>query len=223
MTFFGWGPEAGSWSSRLLDFFFPRYCFACGRLLPLDEALFCKACGRLLPRPPNPWSTDKVPGLTRLYAPFLYEGPVRETILAFKYEKRVGLLADLARFLRPFFPEVLFEVDLVVSPVPLHAKRLWWRGFNQSELLARAIFGPKKVRRLLLRRKDTRPQARLSARERARNVRGAFKTREGGLSGKKVLLFDDVFTTGATAGECARTLLSAGVGEVWLAVVARAG
>ena len=110
-------------------------------------------------------------------------------------------------------------------PVPLHPRRRRERGFNQSELIARALgarTGCALCPGALVRRKDTAPQAELSAAERRRNVAGAFAVRQRAqVAGRVVVLVDDVWTTGATALACARILREAGAVEVRLLSVAR--
>jgi ComF family protein len=113
----------------------------------------------------------------------------------------------------------------VLVPVPLHPRRLRERGFNQASLIARQLgrrVGRPCHDRVLVRRRDTLPQAGLSAAARRRNVAGAFVVRRRGLvAGRVVTLVDDVLTTGATAHACARTLRKAGAREVRLLSVAR--
>jgi ComF family protein len=129
-----------------------------------------------------------------------------------------GLLATVLETSgRDFLP------DLIV-PVPLHLSRLRQRGYNQSLLLARVLgrrWRKPVPGRLLVRLRPTSPQQGLKAVQRRLNLKGAFATRSA-LAGQKVLLIDDVMTTGATARECSRTLLSAGAGEVVVAVIGRA-
>ncbi|WP_456370098.1 ComF family protein [Thermodesulfatator atlanticus] len=109
-------------------------------------------------------------------------------------------------------------------PVPLHSLRLQERGFNQSLLLARKVFQNHRVEELLLRQKYTKPQVSLKGKERGQNVKGAFGVRHPErVRGQKVLLFDDVLTTGATVTECAKTLVKNGALEVKVAVLVRAG
>jgi ComF family protein len=157
----------------------------------------------------------------------LYDGAVKALIHRFKYDNKVqsrrplGLLA--AKQLMPFVTGV--EPDVLV-PVPLHRKRLRHRCFNQavllSEILGREWRLP--ILRTNLRRiRWTEPQINLSAEERVRNVRGAFSvTNPGDLAGKRVVLVDDVYTTGSTVGECARVLIAAGTEAVYVVTVARA-
>jgi ComF family protein len=121
------------------------------------------------------------------------------------------------------------ETELLVVPVPLHSTKLRQRGFNQSELIARAAL---KVNSsagrfqlslgLLERRRETKSQIGLSQHQRGKNIRGAFVvTRPREVAGREVLLVDDVFTTGTTVSECARILRCAGASQVYVATVAR--
>ena len=117
------------------------------------------------------------------------------------------------------------RVDLIV-PVPLHPKRLRWRGFNQSVLLARQVSRAYDLPMdpfIVVRHKETTPQTQLSEAERRRNVRGAFSLRSGKtLHGKTLLLVDDVYTSGATVNECSRVLKQGGAKEVHVLTLARA-
>ena len=117
------------------------------------------------------------------------------------------------------------DADLII-PVPLHPKRLRWRGFNQALLLARQLsraYGIATDPFVLRRIKETPPQTQLNEEERRRNVRGAFALAPGrSLKGKKVLLVDDVYTSGATVNECSRTLTTSGAEQVCVVTLARA-
>ena len=125
---------------------------------------------------------------------------------------------DVARVSLPSWTS---GVDAIV-PVPLHPARLRERGFNQSMRLARGLFPGCRIEPSMLARKvDTRPQAGLRVRERERNVRGAFCA-SGRPGVERVLLVDDIYTTGATAAACSASLLDAGVREVYVLTVARA-
>jgi ComF family protein len=114
--------------------------------------------------------------------------------------------------------------DFIV-PVPLHWQRRWRRGFNQAELLAQEISKHRRIPILnaLRRVKSTPNQAGLTSAGRRKNIAGAFQSRKGiDLTGKRILLIDDVFTTGATASACGRALKKAGAGNVSLLTLARA-
>lgn len=150
---------------------------------------------------------------------------MRQAILLFKYGGRPLFARHLGRLMveaagRLFDPRE-FEV---LIPVPLHPGRQRARGFNQAALLAREIgrsFGLDVGERLLGRVRATEAQSG-GRREREENVKGAFAVRQSDrVKGRRLLLIDDVFTTGATAGECARTLLAAGAAEVGVYTLAR--
>ena len=126
-----------------------------------------------------------------------------------------GLGRLAAEYLRRAHTELLSEVDVMI-PVPLHSKKERRRGFNQTILLCRAVSAETALplcERGLLRRKDTTPQSRLSPAERKENLRGVFVV-NANVAGKRVLLVDDIFTSGATCGECARALYRAGAESV---------
>jgi len=157
-----------------------------------------------------------------LRAAAAYQGWVRAAIISFKYEgerARSGHLGALATELLPAFGD---NVSLV--PVPLHPRRVRERGYNQAALLAEAIGRACGVRveRPILRAVATRRQVGLSANERAQNVIDAFLISPGSrLRDRRFVLVDDVVTTGATLGACARTLRSAGAAWVGALTIAR--
>jgi len=172
-----------------------------------------RLCGRCI--------TEKTP-FKEARSAFAYEGPVLDAIHRFKYGGRVALAGYLGRLASEAaeFPD---RMDVVV-PVPLHKKRLQKRGFNQSLLIAREV-----AKRLntevdymnLKRARETYPQINLRIKEREANIKGAFAVRDGkAFRDKKVLLVDDVFTTGATIRECAKMLKGAGA-EVYVLTIAR--
>lgn len=230
-----WWSAPGRALSSLINFFFPDRCLRCG-IRPGPERFVCPSCRKDLPRlttgcpvcavpysegvPPHPCGRClSGRSFDRVVSPFLYESPVSDWIRALKFRENFSLARPLGGLLRDSIPETL-SWDLVV-PVPLSRKRLLKRGFNQSALLARFAFG--NFADLLVRVRETRPQTELSGSERRLNVRRAFAVRPGfSLFGTRVLLVDDVLTTGATAEECARVLKEAGAVEVIVAVLARA-
>lgn len=168
----------------------------------------CRDCSRL------------TPAFVRTVACGAYIGVLREAVHALKYRAQRHVAAELAERIgrEPGFP----EGDWLVVPVPLTAGRLKERGFNQAALLARALA---KKRRLayaepLRRTTETTPQHALGRQAREANLSGAFAC-HGQVAGRRVLLVDDVLTTGATAQAATLTLLEAGATEVALAVVAR--
>ena len=151
-----------------------------------------------------------------------YEGTLRQLIHLFKYSRMKPLAKPLAEYLAAALPRDQ-RFDIVV-PMPLHWRRRWQRGFNQSELLARVtarrsgIPMVNAVRRV----RATESQAGLSNAQRRENVSGAFRVKDGGrVQGLRVLLIDDVMTTGATAAACAQALKRAGAKSVALLALAR--
>lgn len=164
----------------------------------------------------------------------IYEGPIRSAVHALKYEGRLRVARVLGRslYLKACESGLRKTADLIV-PVPLHPVRLCKRGFNQSILLVRewdrflhrdmdAPCKPMVCREALQRIRNTRPQMSLGKKERQTNIVGAFKVnRDVPLEGKRILLVDDVLTTGATVAECTQVLLKAGAAKVDVLTVAR--
>ena len=197
------------------------FCVSCRmpfvNRFPLDETGRCALC-RL-----------GLHGFDAVYSYGSYEGALRKLVHLFKYEGVRPLAGHFGRYLAQALPrDAGFDV---IVPMPLHWFKQWQRGFNQSELLAREI-GRKwrvPVRNLVSRRRPTRPQAGLTNAKRRENVRGAFQLtsffgrsrRRHSLDGMRVLLVDDVVTTGATASACARVLKRAGAAHVALLALAR--
>ena len=147
----------------------------------------------------------------------LFTRTLREIIHHLKYSDRVSLANRLGDILKECLDREPFTGELVI-PVPLHPSRERSRGFNQAELIA-ARLGRPVAARLLRRRKNTPSQTGLSRNERKRNLAGAFEVR-GEIKGT-IIIVDDVYTTGATMNEIARTLKRAGAGRVEVLTVAR--
>ncbi|MGA2599841.1 MAG: ComF family protein [Bryobacteraceae bacterium] len=176
---------------------------------PLDDQGLCGLCRR---------------GFTPFDAAYSfgsYEDELRKLIHLFKYGRIETLAGPLGRFMITALPREL-NFDVIV-PMPLHWTKLWRRGFNQSELLAAAVSRRWNVplKRLVRRIRATPVQAGLTSAKRRVNVSGAFRAKSG-VAGLKVLLVDDVLTTGATAGACASALKRAGAARVTLLTLARA-
>ncbi|MBH0176704.1 MAG: ComF family protein [Nitrospira sp.] len=163
------------------------------------------------------------PSYTRAWTLYPYLPPLRDAICLFKYRGKVSLATPLARLMIDQRP-ALDSIDLIM-PVPLHTGKLREREFNQSLLLADRI-GHHLCLPVscvnLIRTVPSPAQTTLSRKERLRNLRGAFAvTRPELITGKRILLIDDVFTTGATVNECARTLRKAGSGDVFVLTLGR--
>jgi ComF family protein len=164
------------------------------------------------------------PAFSHAWSGYPYEGPLRDAIRLWKYGKRIRLAKPLGRLLADAYVAGTDRVDMLV-PVPLHPERLRDRGFNQSLLLAdrlaRAIEAP--VSYTNLARTAAGPaQSVLTRKARLRNLRRAFTVRHPAeIAGKRVLIVDDVFTTGTTVNECAKALRRAGARDVVVATLAR--
>ena len=202
----------------------PR-CAACGERVPnlqaseRDGALLCFGC------------RHNEPAFTRAAAYGSYEGGLRDLIHLLKYEHVRPAAGVLGRMVAEVVADLVEGAsDPVVVPVPLHPSKWRERGFNQAELIARAALklhpaalDTKVNAAALVRRRDTGSQIGLTPAQRRENMRGAFAVvRPLDLTGRDILLIDDVLTTGATANECARVLLRAGARRVFVATVARA-
>lgn len=224
---------------------FPAACAGCRRHVSEPGAL-CARCWpqlRFLERPwcavmgtPFPYEMGegflsaeaiaKPPQFDRARAAVAYEGVAGRMVQALKYADAVHLAPWMARWMLRAGAELLPDADAIV-PVPLHWRRFWERRFNQSAELARALaklsgrpFEPGAV----IRTKMTRQQVGLKPRERENNVRAAFHVPAEGraiVEGRRIVVVDDVFTTGATVGALARTLKKAGAARVDVLTFAR--
>lgn len=191
------------------------YCIQCRapfrNRFPLDDEGRCSLC-RL-----------GVRGIDACYSFGFYEAELRGLIHLFKYARVRTLSKPLAKFLALALPrEPCFDA---IVPMPLYWRKRWRRGFNQATLLAREISRSTHipVEHALRRTRDTAAQAGLTNAQRRKNVSGAFHAKErAALGNKRILLIDDVLTTGATAAACARALKLAGARDVTLLTLARA-
>ncbi len=193
------------------------FCPSCLATLPAIQPPLCPRCGR---------QRSDCSGHRLAYAyqacgaPFYYEGAIQEALVSFKFKEQKQYAQFFAqamnRTLAKCFPDIAFDCMTVV---PLHTNTYRDRRYNQSELLARAIAPHRGIAfepHLLIKARDVAPQHTLKARQRIENVKGAFRVKEGAcVSGKTILLCDDIQTTGATLHECAQCLLAAGAKAVY--------
>lgn len=214
---------------------FPFLCAACWLALPwLERRHHCGRCGAATAEPLRqacPQCAEKPWALSGVHAACDYEDAVRRWILRFKFRRQTGLRRLLALLLALGPQPPAGEAHLLV-PVPLHRRRLWDRGFNQSLLLAhgwrqlRRGWGhpvPALAPRVLTRQRYTPPQLSVAAAARAGNVAGAFAVPDpAAVAGRHVVLVDDILTSGATLNACAQTLLAADAASVRALVLARA-
>ena len=229
-------------------FFLPADCAACGMPLTTDPVpLFCKACwettaplrlarcsqcDRPLPSPValtySPTHrchhcTVRPPAYAKAWTLYPYLPPLQDAICLFKYRGKVSLAKPLGQLMLKGLPASL-DADLVI-PVPLHPTRLREREFNQSLLLADQVaqyVGRPLSFTNLVRTAPSEPQSTLSRKERLKNLRRAFAVRQPqSIAQKRILLIDDVFTTGTTVNECAKVLREAGAEAIFVLTLAR--
>lgn len=241
----GWRPGLTRWLSRVVDLAYPPTCLACKAAVDAAGAL-CPACWVKMPfierpfceRLGTPFGQDLGPGLLspaaqsdppvfgRARAVALYEGPAQRLAQRLKYGDRLDLAPAMARWMARAGADLLDGADVII-PVPLHRVRLFSRRFNQAAALAQGVarlsgltYDPLALARV----RRTRPQVGLTRQARAANVQGAFKvSREaaGRIAGRRVLLVDDVLTSGATLNAASRALLRAGAAGVDVLTFAR--
>ena len=229
-----------------IDLLLPPACLLCGQLLEtgLDTRYLCRSCLAAMPpmnqahcsccaQPfPNTCSSHfcgtclkRPPSFTIVRAAGIYQGSLKEAVHKLKYRNQLSLAKPLGQLLgrRAIAEANDFTPDRII-PVPLHPRRLKQRGYNQALEVARPIaqqLGLPLDSTLLQRKRNTPQQQGLSAIERRSNLRNAFALAAEATS-LRILLVDDVMTTGETVRECCRTLLGGGVEEVQVAVVGRA-
>ena len=237
----------GAWSHAAklaLDVALPTLCVACRE--PVDGDGVCAGCWAKLsfiappfcPRLGIPFVYDpgsdmlsmeaiaNPPAYARARAALRYDDVARTLVHALKYRDRTDLAPAMGRWMARAGHELLDDADVLV-PVPLHWRRAWGRRYNQSGALARVIerqtgvrMAPEALRRI----RPTEQQIGLSRTQRASNVQGAFKVatdRQSLITGRRVVLVDDVLTSGATVDACARALLRAKAASVDVLVFAR--
>lgn len=218
----------------LLDIVFPKKCVVCGKL----DTFFCDKCrakitflktqncpfclrittrGRVCP------SCQSKSALTGVYVVSHFEEPLKEVIHKYKYEFIKALQDDLADIAWSYMED--FPKRAVLACVPSSPKRVSWRGYNQAEEITKILAsntGMKYYPNLLKRTEYKIPQTQLRRKERFENVKNAFKiNKKIDLSGKQVVIFDDLVTSGATLDACARELRKMGATRVWGFVLAR--
>jgi len=238
--------RAGKIWSFFVDLLFPIECLDCGRegewlcagcflKIKIVDRQVCQGCGRfglngaVCSHCKPDWALDRV--LAALDYDRMIPAKLIKT-LKYGFVKDVSLV--LAKIFLKFYHSSKLQGlvpdfggrRIIFIPVPLHPKRLRWRGFNQSELIARPIaqaLGGELLNGVLIRAKNVLPQTKFKGAERLKNIEGCFKFigEANQIKGKIVILVDDVITTGATMNECAKALKLAGAKKVWGFAIAR--
>ena len=232
---------------EISDTLFPPLCIACSEVLPSGhQEVFCPECRRqitfitgsccpicgiIFPDSPSGnhlcgTCLENRPWFTSARAAVAYDGVMLDAIHQFKYGRNITTGTALARLLAGFdFADINLGIYDAIVPVPLHIKRLRERGFNQSLILASALgkkYGMAVDFSLLKRHKFTLTQTGLDRQEREKNISGAFvAVLPERMQNRNLILVDDVYTTGATINECAKTLVKAGASQVAVLTLAR--
>ncbi|MFC1641711.1 ComF family protein [Myxococcota bacterium] len=204
----------------LLELLLPATCLGCDEL---GRSPWCEPCARRLPfAPRTPWGVEGVP----LHAPFLYAPPASAAVRRFKYDGRADFAFALASLMHERLATCGESGANLIVPVPLHERRLAERGFNQAALLSRVLgqrLGIACAPTALVRTRSTVPQARMARDGRLRNLQSAFRASQPHkLNLHRVLLVDDVVTTGATARACMDAIREAGADVVGVVSVCAA-
>jgi len=215
----------------LLDLFFPKHCLGCAK----EGEYLCPVCLEKIPLNQN--CPEKLGGIKLLAASF-YDYPLlKRAIHKYKYEFVRELAKPLAQLMAEKIRRMEIGQNLVLTPAPLHPRRLRWRGFNQAELLAQAVsqqLNLPLVNNLLIRTRHNPPQAKIkTSQNRKENIKGAFalnpafsschceERSDEAISNKTVILIDDVSASGATLQECAQALKPLKPKDIWGLVLAK--
>jgi ComF family protein len=236
-------PQVKGLKGAALDFFFPRFCVGCGKegafictsclaSLPRIDTSVCVKCGKpliasslmesnlLLCSNCTGWETD----IDGIRSPYRFEGVIRKAVHEFKYRNLRAISVQLAELLADYLAENPIPYE-VILPIPLHTKRIRERGYNQAGLLCRELSrltGVPVNDTTLIRGVYNMQQAKtVSVEERHKNVIGIFQVVDVDLHQKRVLLIDDVTTSGATLNACAGVLKKSGIKSVWGLTLAR--
>lgn len=212
-------------ANNFVNLLYPMHCHGCNK--PLEAANkyhVCDLCISSVKYNAMPPFKIGIRG-TRAHSACLYEGALKELIHKFKYKGKTVLSKILSKFMIDYAAEALLPLDIdLITVVPLHKKRLKEREFNQSLLLAGPISKEFDipVKNILEKVRQTKYQNELLKKERLKNLKGAFSVCDKtDIFEKKILLIDDVMTTGATLRECSRTLLNEGAKTVTCLTLAR--
>lgn len=219
----------------LLDCIFPRFCVGCheessflcpdcqDKIIQIKTTT-CLSCQRINEEGVCSKCKKQLP-ITKSIVLGYHKDPIlKELVHNLKYEGLYQIADILSNMLIKKLEKYQFPKDYAIIPVPLHKKRYAQRGFNQSELIAKKIadyFDWTLNSKILIRQKNTKPQINLKHNDRLTNMKDAFNINpKVDLPGGTIILFDDVVTTGATVGECAKVLRQAGATRIWVIALA---
>lgn len=202
---------------ELLDLIYPPRCAFCHKLLRHRSESVCRDCLDHLPYTGDLAEQKNIAHLESCVSPFFYEKTVRESLHRFKFGQRTGYAGIYAGFMVKCIDEKQKSCD-IISWAPVSAKRKRRRGYDQSELLARELSSELGIpsQHLLVKHRHTNPQSRTkNTSQRRENVKGAYRCCDPeAVAGKRILLVDDIVTSGSTLSECAKMLKEAGAAEV---------
>lgn len=214
---------------KALNFIFPPVCGICGKM---GEGYLCNKCeqeiinSNIFLNQIDLYNHEKSSLIEEHFYIFSYSGVIREKILQYKFKDKSYLSETISKFFikNEKLYGFLKKYDIIVA-VPISASRKRERGYNQSELIARKIskiglicYEP----HILYKSKNNKPQSSLNKKQRLKNVKDVYKIQnEQKIQGKNILLFDDIYTTGATANECAKILKQAGAKSVGILTIAK--
>ena len=209
---------------QLLDFLFPKFCLLCDmkgsylcancrreKIVTFDREI-CHVCGKFSEANLVHFNCQPRTNLNAVYSAVYYDKNAAKILAELKYSLHFAIAPELAEIMLGKLDLLQLTYDLIL-PVPLSRRRLWWRGFNQAELLAAPLGASKSNFKLLKRIRHTRTQVGLDRSARLNNLKDAFQASEA-VADKKILLIDDVYTTGSTMEACAEILLQAGAYNV---------
>ena len=212
--------------SEILNLIYPPVCGICGKL---NSNFLCKKCQKEL-EAEAVFGIDNIENNTKYFDEhlyiFKYEGIIRRTIIKYKFKEEIYLYKTFVNFLlknKKFF-EKIKKYDTII-PVPISKKRYKIRGYNQSELIGKDLSKKLNINigtEYLFKTKNIMEQSKLSKEERAKNIQGVYKLiNKEKLENKKILLIDDVYTTGSTVNECSRILRKANPKKIGVLTLAK--
>lgn len=219
--------EGKSILESILNFIYPPVCGICGKI---DEKFLCKKCENRLKANTvfkiDNYNDDILKFYNEHMYIFIYDGIIRKTIINYKFNEKSYIYKTLSNYIlkNKKFIEKIQSYDIII-PVPISKERYKQRGYNQSELIVEEIgrkVQTKIERKVLYKIKNIVPQSTLNKEEREQNIKGAYKIKNiENIINKKILLFDDIYTTGSTVNECCKILTEKGVKELGILTLAK--